>query len=99
MKKPKKPKKKNTCKKYATYDFHWVSKKVSLEVFQDWCKETIPANAKDVTLELREDWEYDSCMTYLQLEWEEIITNPNYDKQMKKYEKTLSKWNKEQCQK
>lgn len=85
-----KPKKKITQKNSKNYDFNWVSKKVSLEVFLEWCKD-IPAGADDVTLELKEDWEYDSCLTYLQLEWKETVKNPNYDKQLKKYKKFLSK--------
>lgn len=99
MTKPEKPKKRIAVRNAATYDFNWVSKKVALDTFLAWCKATIPANAKDVTLELREDWEYDSCLTYLQLEWEEIINNPSYDKDSKKYAKKLAKWKKEQCQK
>lgn len=90
--KPVKPKKRITIRNSATYDFNWVSKKVSLAVFQAWCKDTIPANAKDVTLELVEDWEYDSCFTYLRLEWEETVKNDQYDKQLIKYEKKLKKY-------
>jgi len=95
--KPEKPQKKITQRQTATYNFDWVSKKVSWDGFLDWAKETIPAGAKDVTLELIEDWQYDDCITYLELSWDEIVTNPNYDKEMKKYERKLAKWKKE-CQ-
>lgn len=98
MNKPEKPKKLITIRKYTTYDFTWVSKKVALDNFLDWCKKSTPANAKDVTLELVEDWEYDSCFTYLRLEWEEVIRNPHYENEVKKYEKKLTRW-KKLCQK
>jgi hypothetical protein len=90
--KPKSPKKKITIKHSTTYDFNWVSKKVSLEHFLAWIKATIPPRAKDVTLELREDWEYDSCLTYLELAWDVIESNPDYEKQLKKYQKKLKAW-------
>lgn len=99
MTQPEKPQKRITVRNSATYDFNWVSKKVALGSFLDWVKDTTPANAKDVTLELVEEWMYDDCTTYLQLEWEEVIDNPNYEKELKKYEKKLAKWKKEQCQK
>lgn len=87
----KKPDKKIACKKHANFDFNWVSKKVSLKVFNDWCKSTVPLNSKDVTLELVEEWDYDNGITYLKIEWEETMDNPNYEKQLKKYEKQLKK--------
>ncbi len=96
--KPEKPKKRITVRNSATYDFNWVSKKVALDSFLAWTKEVTPANAKDVTLELVEEWMYDDCITYLRLEWEEVIDNPHYEKDLKKYEKKLVRW-KKQCQK
>jgi len=99
MNKPKKPEKVSLIPFDANYDFDWCSKKVSLEVFNEWCKEVVPDGATDVTLELKEDWEYDTCMTYLQVEWKEFHVNHLYEKQMKKYEKALTKWKKSQCQK
>lgn len=98
MIKPEKPKKKILQKQSATFDFNWVSKKVALDAFLAWIKETIPAGAKDVTLELREDWEYDDCLTSLELAWEEIKSNPNYKRAYKKYQTKLKKWEK-QCKK
>lgn len=95
MNKPVKPTKKIIVKHNITYDFDWISKKVSFDGFLAWKKENIPANAKDVTLELVEDWEYDSCFTYLRLEWEQIETNPSYEKELKKYQKKLEKWKKQ----
>lgn len=92
----KKPNKRINQKASKTYDFHWVSKKVALQEFLDWCKD-IPTDAKEVTLELKEDWEYDDCITYLELEWQENIVNPHYDKQLKKYKKFLVK--QEKCRK
>lgn len=96
--KPVKPEKRITVRNSTTYDFNWVSKKVAIGNFLAWVKESTPANAKDVTLELVEEWEYDSCLTYLRLEWEEVIPNPHYEKDLKKYEKKLARW-KKQCQK
>lgn len=95
IKKPEKPTKKIVQKNSVTYDFNWVSKKVSLDSFLEWCKESIPKSARSVTLELREDWEYDDCFTYLELEWEETVDNTNYSKDIEKYKKKLAKWNKQ----
>lgn len=97
--KPEKPTKKIAVKHSVNYDFDWASKKVSFDGFLAWAKEQIPRGADDVTLELVEHWEYDDVFTYLQIAWKQTEDNPNYDKQMKKYEKSLAKWKKEQCQK
>jgi hypothetical protein len=92
--KPEKPKKKITQRQTATFDFNWVSKKVAIETFLAWVKETTPTGAKDVTLELIEDWDYygNDCVTSLELAWDEVIDNPNYEKEMKKYQKKLKAW-------
>ena len=103
--KPEKPKKRIEIAKTEQFDaFDHACKKVSLEFFLAWVKETTPANAKDVTLELAEDMDYDwdgnlsNVWTHLELGWKEEIDNPNYEKELKKYEKNLAKW-KKQCQK
>ena len=98
MNKPIKPKKIIEVRHTVSFDFNWVSKKVSLKVFQDWIKNTVPHNAIDVTLELKEDWNYDDCQTSLELAWIAKETDPRYTTNMKKYETKLRKWNK-QCQK
>jgi hypothetical protein len=87
----KEPTKKITVRQSIDYNFNWVGKKVALDVFNDWCKENIPRGAKDVTLELMEDWEYDSCLTYLQLSWDLEVVNTNYEKEMKKWQKLQNK--------
>lgn len=92
MNKPTKPTKKILVKNYANYDFDWVSKKVSLQGFISWCKEKVPPDAEDVTLELMEDWNYDSSLTYLQIAWIESHPNKAYAKQLKSYEKALAKY-------
>jgi len=92
MDKPQKPVKKMMIKSNANFDFNWVSKKVSLDLFNKWCEEVVPAGAVDVTLELKEDWNYDDVSTYLQVSWEVLGENPGYEKQMKKYQKDLAKW-------
>lgn len=96
--KPEKPKNKIIQKQYATFNFDWVSKKVHIDTFLDWVKEAIPSGAKDVTLELKEDWEYDDCLTSLELAWEEVVTNINYEREYKRYQSKLKKW-KKQCKK
>ena len=73
------------------HEFDFACKKVSLSHFMKWCKEKIPARAQDVTLELVEDWQYDSCFPYLELSWKRKIDNPHYEKELRKYEKELKK--------
>lgn len=98
--KPEKPKKRITVRNTADFPFDWTCKKVAIGFFLAWVKETTPAGAKDVTLELKEDWDYygNDLTTSLELAWNEVIDNPNYEKELKKYEKKLRKWEKE-CQK
>lgn len=93
--KPEKPKKRITVRNSATFNFEWVSKKVSLDHFLDWCKQSVPNKAKDVTLELVEEWMYDDCSAYLQLEWDEVVDDPSYEREIKKYERKLRKWERE----
>ena len=97
MKKPIKPKKIINVTQTATFDFNWISKKVSLDVFQKWIKETVPKGATNVTLELCEDFTYDNDLTWLEIGWTVKEANPNYLREMNKYETKLRKWNK-QCQ-
>lgn len=94
MTKPEKPKKRITVRRTADAPFDWTCKKLSIGFFMDWVKQTTPAGAKDVTLELREDWDYygNDCTVSLELAWDEVIDNPNYDSEMKKYEKKLKKF-------
>lgn len=94
MTKPEKPKKRITVRKTADAPFDWTCKKLAIGFFMDWVKQTTPAGAKDVTLELREDWDYygNDCTVSLELAWDEVIDNPNYDSEMKKYEKKLKKF-------
>jgi len=94
MNKPIKPKKIIDVVHTATYDFNWVSKKVSLDDFQEWIKETVPHKATDVTLELCEDFEYDNQLTWLEVGWTTKEPNPYYLREMKKYETKLRKWKK-----
>ena len=93
MKKPVKPKKFIEINKTATYDFNWVSKRVSLETFQKWIRDTTPYNAKDITIELKEDWQYDDCLTSLELAWTTREADPRYETNMKRYETKLRKYN------
>lgn len=87
----KKPSRKITVPRSIKFDFDWISKKVSLTYFMDWCNDNVPANAIDMTLELVEVWEYDDCLTYLEIAWKETIINPDYEKQLKKYNKQKKK--------
>lgn len=92
--KPEKPKKRITVRNTAEAPFDWTCKKLSIEFFLNWVKENTPANADDVTLELREDWDYygNDCTVTLELAWNEVIDNPNYEREMKKYKKKLKKF-------
>lgn len=92
--KPVKPEKTVVEHRSTRYDFNWVSKKVSWEGFQVWVKEQVPAGATDVTLELIEDWQYDDCLTSLELSWDEVVPNSRYEKELKKYKKGMEKWRK-----
>lgn len=93
--KPTKPSKRIVVRERATYNFDWASKKVSLLVFLDWCKNIIPQGAMDVTLELCEDFSYDDEITWLEIAWDKEVKNTFYDIQLKKYEKQLTKWKKQ----
>ena len=84
--------------KTATYDFNYVSKKVALATFIEWCEDKVPFGATDITIELQETWEYDDCFTSLELAWTQEVPNPNYESDCKKYEAKLKKLEK-QCQK
>lgn len=97
--KPQKPKKYWVTRRTASYDFNWVSKKVAIDVFMNWVKDTLPKGAKDVTIGIGEDFYYDSNMTWLELEWNEKVPNTRYVSDMKKYQKRLKQWKEQQCQK
>lgn len=97
MHKPVKPKKKIVIESSANFwDWDFTCKKVSLNHFLDWCKTTIPSKAKDVTIELEEEWQYDDCIVSLKLSWKHVISDPSYEKEMIKYKKKLAKWKKTQ---
>lgn len=96
--KPEKPKKYKLVSNSASYHFDFVSNKVSLLVFLDWIKESLPKGAEDVTIGLENDHYYDDSMTWIELRWKEKATNTKYVSQMKKYNKQLEEW-KKQCRK
>jgi hypothetical protein len=98
--KPKKPEKRITVRRSTDYPFDWTCKKVAFGSFLNWAKGNTPAGAKDVTLELKEEWDYygNDCTTSLELSWDEVVDNPDYERELKKYETKLKRW-KEQCQK
>jgi hypothetical protein len=101
MDKPMKPKKKIERPHHVNFYFDYVSNKVSLDHFLSWIKETIPSKAKNITIELGEeygDYAEDGIINHwIQLNWNEMVRNINYEKQIKKYEKKLARWKK--CQK
>ena len=83
--------------KYSkNFPFSFVSPKVSLEYFIEWCKKEIPKSAPDVTIELKEDWNYDDCNCYLEFSWKQKTINENYEKELKKYNNKLKS---DKCQK
>jgi len=92
MKKPTKPEKMVVERRSVRFDFNWISKKVSWTGFQEWVKDQVPPDATDVTLELIEEWEYDDCLTSLELSWNQTVPNTKYEKELKKYKKEMKKW-------
>jgi len=108
LSKPRKPLKKVWITNSASYPFSYNysagtrNGSATVEEFLVWIKKSIPANAKNVRLGLYSDDDYDmdgnmiSSFPKLELTWEEKIDNPIYEKQMKRYEKKLIKWKKEQ---
>lgn len=63
--------------------------------FLNWVKNTLPDGTSDLRIMVNEDWCYDDCTTSLAISWREEIDNPHYDKEMKKFEKAIKKWEKE----
>lgn len=101
MRKPIEPEKMITIN--GMVEFHdwdyWHDNKVPFEDFTAWCTKNVPTGATDTSLKLNKSWEYDDCIVSLELHWKQMVPNPNYNKDLKKYEKKLVKWKKEQCQK
>jgi hypothetical protein len=93
--KPIKPNKRIVIKENSSYHFDWTSKKVSLIVFLDWIKDTIPKGAFDVTIGLENDHYYDDGITWISIAWQIEVDNTLYTIQMKKYDKQLVKWKKQ----
>lgn len=80
----------------AYYNFDYVSNRVDLGAFLEWCKKSPPKQAKNITIGLDESVLYGVIYTSIQLKWEIKILNPDYDKELKLYNKDLAKWRK-QC--
>lgn len=81
-----------------TFYFDHTSNKVSLEYFNRWVKDNLPQGAYDVGLTLEEDYDYysgDIVSVDLKIEYKTLVDNTRYVSQMKKYEKQLAKWKKE----
>jgi hypothetical protein len=98
IKEPKKPSKRITVKQERIFsDWQtWDKKDALWSTFSNWANRQIPSNATDVKIGIDEDWWYDDCVSSLIISWKEETDNPDYDKEMIKYEKKLVKWNK-QC--
>ena len=97
MKKPIKPEKKIALRYSATFPFDHVSNKVPLSYFNSWVDDMVPEGAKDITIGLKHEYEPDNCYwmaSYLEISWEMLTINPDYDKQIKKYQAKLKKWEK-----
>lgn len=97
--KPKKPEKMITVDGMATF-YNWdrFNKSVPLDTFLAWCKTNTPKGATDVVINVDESWEYDDCIVSLELHWKQVVPNPDYEREMKKYDTKLKRWEK-QCQK
>jgi hypothetical protein len=96
--KPKKPEKKIRVDRTADFSFtNYYPKTSSVKELLDWIEETLPDGVKDTgaSIELAQEWAYDDCTSYIRLNWSEVVPNPNYDRQMKKYQTQLDRWNKQ----
>lgn len=61
---------------WAIFHFDYTSNKVALTYFLEWCRNTIPKRAKDITIELVEDFDEEDgeyIGTYLKLSWKEKL--------------------------
>ena len=72
---------------------------VSLDHFIRWCSEKkVPINA-ELKIDKNEDYDMDGnlCSSFprIELAWNEYQDDPNFDKQMKKYQTKLKKWKKQ----
>lgn len=94
LKKPEQPQKRIIVSQssrlpYASYT------SIPLDEFVSYCKKTA-VDGFNITIEAGLDGEsyYDGCycIPFLEMSWEQVIDNPLYDKQMKKYEKAMKKW-------
>lgn len=99
MNKPKEPSKEITITESKQLTFYYCSNKIALSTFTDWCKEIIPPNAFDVTLELIEGCHEPYVANYestLEVAWKINKSNHLYEKQMESYRKKMIKWQKQQ---
>jgi hypothetical protein len=82
---------KTIVKEFSATFYDWENysrnKKVSWEKFQDWMGETLPLDAIDVEISIKETFEYDDQISNFVVTWKEKKTNPAYAK----YEKWLAK--------
>lgn len=96
--KPTKPTKKVEVTQSASFYFDHVSKKVSIDHFNEWVKQSAPTGATDITLSLEENYDYESgeiMNCFLIIQWNQKIDNNRYVSEMKKYDKQLAKWKKQ----
>lgn len=101
MNKPRKPLKKIVQPGSVYFYFYHAFNKVSLAYFNDWINENLPKGAFDITLSLDEDFDYESgeyISSSIEVGYKILINNTRYVSEMKKYNKRLIKWKKEQCQ-
>ena len=97
--KPKMPEKMITVDGMETfYDWDRYNKNIPLDAFLAWCKEKTPKGATNVSIRVDESWEYDDCIVSLELHWKQVVPNPDYERELKKYDTKLKRW-KAQCQK
>ena len=101
MKKPVKPKKQIAVPhNWSVYLEH---EKVSLKDLMDIVHEHISGSVdyKDIKLQLDDYWSPDwdgggIASDHIILAWEEMEDDPNYEQELKKYERKMRKWKKEQ---
>lgn len=97
MKEPIKPEKKIEVSRSKEYNFGHGDRIVPLTTFLAWMQATVPKNVTDLCISLvdEDSSDYYAGPTNLHLSWKEIIDNPSYEKELKKYEKKLLRWQKE----
>jgi hypothetical protein len=66
--------------------------------FLEWIEKEVPAKARATAdVAVVQEWGYydNDCYSYLRFSWKEEENNPNFEKQLKKFDEKMAKWEKE----